>query len=191
MVRTWDLVRERYAAYDLVLPSTPRFICQAAECSAHCCKVFTVALNESEAERMVRESGLPRSAFLETEDGEPIVLPLADPYVLKRGPGCCALLGDDLLCSQYEGRPDACRLYPHQVLFVDTESGRPVGPDPDAFRRVIGGAADNPMPLLLRHLECPGFTGEPLGDDAWYGLLEETYRLQYHDREPFHWPARR
>ena len=35
------------------------------------------------------------------------------------------------------------------------------------------------LPLLLRHLECPGFTGEPLTENGWRELISETARLQY------------
>lgn len=187
MTELWSRVHERYGAYGLVLPSTPRFICQAEACIAHCCKVFSVALNERELERMQRFSKLEAVELLECEDGQPISLPLSDPYLLKRSNGQCAMLGHDLLCGQYEGRPDACRLYPHQVIFMEPGTGRPAAPDLSAFRhslheeRYSGGL----VPMLLRHMECPGFTGEPLGRGGWMELLEETYRLQYHDREPF------
>jgi hypothetical protein len=35
------------------------------------------------------------------------------------------------------------------------------------------------VPLLLRHIECPGFTGEPMSEPAWRELLLATAALQY------------
>ncbi|MGD9933448.1 MAG: hypothetical protein AB7T37_06990, partial [Dehalococcoidia bacterium] len=34
-------------------------------------------------------------------------------------------------------------------------------------------------PLLVGHSECPGFTGPPLGSDAWRDILVSTAALQY------------
>jgi len=34
---------------------------------------------------------------------------------------------------------------------------------------------------LVRHNECPGFTGPPMDAAAWLGLFAETYRLQFED----------
>lgn len=180
----WKHARERYEGYELISPGDPSFICQAEACVAHCCKVFSVALTEHEVERLSRFSGKQASEFLECEDGEPIYLPLADPYLLAREDGHCAQLGDDLLCTEYEGRPDACRLYPHHVVFVDQATGRPMSPTGPGMRRSIVGGEPGLVPLLLRHLECPGFTGPPLPESDWQALFVETYRLQYHDRQP-------
>lgn len=186
MSDAWKLAHERYAGYALILPGDATFICQAEACAAHCCKVFSVALTEHEVERLSRFSGKRAHEFLECEDGEPIYLPLADPYLLVRGDGQCGLLQDDLLCSEYEGRPDACRLYPHHVVFVDEATGRPASGEVEQFRRVISNGGDGGLiPLFLRHLDCPGFTGPPISSEAWQELFIETYRLQYHDRLPF------
>jgi Fe-S-cluster containining protein len=184
MDRAWAAIAERFTAYELVVPGSATFICQAQACAAHCCKVFSVALGDREVTRMTAASGRQPLAFLELEGGEPITLPLLQPYLLARKDGSCVLLGADLLCGEYEGRPDACRLYPHFVLFVDETTGRPVHGDPDRMAQAVAAALDGSeamplVPLLLRHLECPGFTGPPLAEPAWRGLLGETYRLQY------------
>jgi Fe-S-cluster containining protein len=180
----WAIVAARLSAYDLVTPGGPTFICQAELCSAHCCKKFTVSLDDGELERLARATPLSRSRFLDCEDGEPIVLPLAQPYVLSRTDGHCTLLGDDLLCTAYEGRPSACRLYPYFIVAVDTESLRPVYGDVDAIRAACAAAAQGALegalvPLLLRHLECPGFTGPAQGPASFWELFATTTSLQY------------
>lgn len=185
--QAWEAIAARFTAYELILPGSATFVCQAEACAAHCCKVFSVALGEREVARMTLASGRQPVAFLELEDGQPITLPLLQPYLLARKEGSCALLADDLLCGEYEGRPDACRLYPHFVLFVDEKTGRPVHGNPDGMEAAIGvalggahtKAAGALVPLLLRHLECPGFTGPLLGEAPWRDLLSETFRLQY------------
>lgn len=182
--RTWSTTRDRFSAYELLRPGDPSFVCQADKCVAHCCKVFSVALNDEERVRMERTSGLQPIHFLEMEGGEPVTLPLADPYLLGRKDGHCILLRDDLLCGQYEGRPDACRLYPHQLVFIDDARQRPSPPDIERFRESLTGKANGITPLLLRHLECPGFTGEAHTDASWRALSVETYALQFHDRRP-------
>lgn len=184
MLATWDQVRSRFEAYELVVPGIPSFVCQAENCVAHCCRVFSVALNDQELSRLERFSGLERIELLEYRDGAPVTLPLADPYLLGRRDGHCAMLREDLLCGQYEGRPDACRLYPHHVMFIDMATGRPANPDLDAFRGSLAGADDRQVPLLMRHLECPGFTGSAIQLGEWQALLLTTYRLQYHDETP-------
>ena len=128
-------------------------------------------------------SGLPAFRFLETEDGEPIALPMAQPFLLRRENNRCALLGDDLRCSQYHGRPDACRLYPHFVVFIDEAAVKPVYADMEAITRSMeafrSGEEPPLVPLLLRHVECPGFTGPPMTAADWHSLFETTFALQY------------
>ncbi len=180
MEALWARIRERYGSYLLVLPGDPSFICQPHECDAYCCRAFNVSLDGGEAERLRESSGLPASRFLECEDGEPIALPLAKPFVLGRSDGHCVFLGAELTCDQYEARPDPCRSYPHQVVFVDAASGRAVQPSAEAARRAVeavaaGREAEGPAPLLLRHDQCPGFTGPPSTEGAWADLLRETY----------------
>ncbi len=176
----WARVRERYGSYLLVLPGDPSFICQPHECDAYCCRAFNVSVGAGEAERLRESSGLPASRFLESEDGVPIALPLAAPFVLGRSEGHCVFLSAELTCDQYEARPDPCRSYPHQVVFVDAASGKPAQPSPEAGRRAVEAAAagrleEGPAPLLLRHDQCPGFTGPPSTEKAWADLLRETY----------------
>lgn len=181
----WERVRERFGAYSLVLPGTPSFICQANLCTAHCCHAFSVNLGEAEADRMARETGMRRVQFLELDEGEPIALPLAQPFLLAREGGHCRFLGPELGCTVYSGRPNACRLYPHFVVFVDAGTGKVTTPAPADARRAVdallAGQAASPVPLLLGHVECPGFTGDPLSEVAWRDLLAATYQLQYEE----------
>jgi hypothetical protein len=189
MALAWESVSARFAAYALLLPGDASFVCQASLCVAHCCRKFSVALGEAEVARMRRSSGLRPVDFLEEEDGEPITLPLAQPYLLARKDGQCSLLGDDLMCGQYEGRPDACRLYPHHVIFIDAATARPVHSDLGGMRASLTSAVAGPEPLpyspvLIRHLECPGFTGSPLARQDWVSLLRTTALLQYSSLAP-------
>lgn len=174
----WGVIRARYPSYDLVLPGANSFNCRAETCNAWCCRALSVPLGDVDVERMERVTRLAPADFLECENGEPIALPLRDPYLMARAGGACVLLGKDLACSRYHGRPAACRLYPFQVLVVDEREGRPVRPGTGA------------IPLLLRHRECPGFTGPPLQEEAWATLLRETALLQYPDTAAANWPGR-
>ena len=184
----WEGLAGRYAAYRLALPGDPTFHCQAELCDAHCCRAMHVSLGEGEANRLEAAGWAPLE-FLECEDGEPIALPLVQPYILARKDGQCALLDEALRCRAYTARPDACRLYPHQVLFVDAESGRMLHPERSAARAAVaaslrGRPDGNCAALLLRHVECPGFTGAPMGAGAWRDLFIATYRLQHDDPRP-------
>jgi Fe-S-cluster containining protein len=180
MRRTWEAIAARYQAYHLALPGSARFICQAELCDAHCCRAFSVNLGDAEVARMQRDSGLELVEFLECEDGAPITLPLAQPYLLGRGDNRCRLLAENLSCTQYHGRPNACRLYPHFVVFIDPIANRPVTADLEAIGQSFAQAAGPLVPLLLRHVECPGFTGPPMEAPEWEALLRDTYALQYH-----------
>ncbi|MBI2764475.1 MAG: YkgJ family cysteine cluster protein [Chloroflexi bacterium] len=183
----WELIAARYPNYELVTPWSPSFVCQAEACIAQCCKRFSVSLGEREVERMQRVSGFTPLDFLEVVDGSPLTMPLAQPYLLARREGKCVLLGELHRCTQYEGRPDACRLYPHFVLFVEPETGKPTHADAEGMKCSLAAALQREagpapyVPLLIRHLECPGFTGPALGEAAWLALLAETARLQYAD----------
>ena len=184
MGSVWETVLHRFGAYTLAQPGCPAFICQPQVCNAHCCRAFSVNLGEHEVGRMQRVSGREPIAFLESEGGEPITLPMAQPYLLKRAANHCAQLAPGLSCGEYEGRPNACRLYPHFIIFVDECSGRPVsGEVPGMGRsveRLLAGASLEPyVPLLVRHVECPGFTGPPMSEPAWLALFAETSRLQF------------
>lgn len=187
----WERVAWRCPEFEVVLPGAASFVCQAAGCPAHCCKVFTIVpLGEREVVRLSRASGLQPLELVESEDGEPLThraLPAARPYFLARHDGVCRFLGRDLLCVQHEGRPDACRVYPYYVFFFDTLAGLPVRAGLDDMATAIGGlcgwqrppAGAVLAPLLLRHAECPGLTGPPLGREEWLNLVGETFRLQY------------
>ncbi|HKS92093.1 MAG TPA: YkgJ family cysteine cluster protein [Tepidiformaceae bacterium] len=181
---SWDAIRTRYGAYALAMPGVPAFHCQPQLCDAHCCRAFTVNLGEAEVRRMHTTSGLAPSRFLESENGEPLALPLAQPYILARRDNHCALLDDSLGCGQYAGRPNACRLYPHFLLFFDRALQRPVHGDVGAIRHSIarllaGQPFDVLVPMLVRHVECPGFTGEPMTPEQWIALVAETFELQF------------
>lgn len=175
----WAPIAQRYAAYSLLLPGTPSFICQPEACTAHCCHAFSVALGEGEVERMATSSGLPPRRFLETDEDGLLTVPMAQPYLLRRREGRCTLLGEHLGCTQYEGRPNACRLYPHQVLFIDEHTLRPVHGDIPRMRAALEDSDVALVPMLLRHVECPGFTGPPLDAPGWRRQMEETAALQF------------
>ena len=186
MASVWEGLRQRFPAYELLLPGSPTFVCLAEACPSHCCKIYSVSLGEREVERMKRFSGLEMVDFVECEEGRPITLPLAQPYLLARREGTCALLGHDLRCGQYEGRPDACRLYPHFVIVIRTVDSKPIYSDVTNVRAAVvaaagGGGHRGFVPLLLRHLECPGFSGPPLAEEGWRELIRETARLQYEE----------
>lgn len=196
MRAAWAALAPRFTAYELVLPGSPAFICKAERCESHCCRIYSVSLGDRELARLSKWSGLAPVELVESENGSPIALPLAQPYLLARGNGQCALLAEDLRCGQYHGRPEACRLYPHFVVCLDEATGRPVHADTDAMAAslaaVLTGREPEPyVPLLLRHLECPGFTGPGISEDSWLDLFGETFRLQYLPMEPFagHAPA--
>ena len=182
----WMGVAGRFAAYTLALPGCPAFVCQPEVCDAHCCRAFSVSLGDREVARMHQTSGLQPIAFLESEDGAPLTLPMAQPYLLRRADNHCAQLAGDLSCGTYAGRPNACRLYPHFIIFIDTATGRPVAGNLPVMREAAaslldGEAAGRHVPRLVRHNECPGFTGPPMDAAAWLGLFAETYRLQFED----------
>ncbi|MEX2080377.1 MAG: YkgJ family cysteine cluster protein [Dehalococcoidia bacterium] len=170
------------AAYELLLPGHASFICQPDVCDAHCCRRFSVSLGQPESDRMVAATGLAPSRFLETENGQPILLPLVQPFLLSRTDNHCTLLSPERDCTVYEGRPNACRIYPHQVVFVNHETSRPLTPAQsvarESVRAVTLGRLPRPVPLLLRHVECPGFTGPPLESESWLELLISTLDLQ-------------
>jgi Fe-S-cluster containining protein len=192
--QAWEAVEGRFGAYALVLPGAPSFICQAEFCTAHCCHAFSVNLGEGEVARMARTSGLAPVTFLESEDGTPIALPLAQPYLLARRDGNCVLLGANMRCTQYEGRPAACRLYPHFVVAVDRDTGRPCYGDAQAILAAVevaasGSAPGALVPLLVRHTACPGFTGPPLTEEDWRALFIETARLQLAPEAGSGWPV--
>jgi Fe-S-cluster containining protein len=189
----WSRVAPRCAEFDLVLPGDSVFVCQAGSCPVHCCKVFgIVPLGEAELIRLSRSSGIAPLVLIETEDGEPLThsaLPERRPYFLARSGGFCRLLGADLLCSQYEGRPDACRQYPYYVFFFDPSPGRPIRAGWSEMRAALDQTVDGCQtavvpaltPLLIRHRQCRGITGAPLARPDWQALFDQTFRLQYGD----------
>jgi Fe-S-cluster containining protein len=177
----WSLIEPRMMAYRLLLPGHPSFICQPQSCDAHCCRAFSVSLGDREVEHMRRSSGLSPAEFLELQDRTPVRLPLANPYLLARRDNHCALLAPDLSCSQYNGRPGACQLYPHFVVAVESGTGRSLRVPglPALVHEFFAAGHDSAaVPLLLRHAECPGFTGLPLTDEDWTTLFRRTAALQ-------------
>ena len=184
MQTAWESVRPRFEAYRLIVPGSPSFICQPQVCTAYCCHAYSVSMSEADVARMQRFEALEPVQFLELDtDGTPVTLPLAQPYLLARKEGHCAQLNSELGCGAYEGRPNACRLYPHFVVFWDAEAGRARTTasrrTAAAFEATRNRAPYSVVPLLLGHSECPGFTGEPLAEADWWPLFEQTYRLQY------------
>ena len=184
MERAWSEAAPRFEAYQLVLPGRPSFICQPLVCTAYCCHAYSVSLGEAEVARFSRFQELEPVEFLELDvDGTPVTLPMAQPYLLARSENHCKMLSPELGCSAYEGRPNACRLYPHFVVFWDhqkqsarTVPSRAVGA---AFEAAARGNVPRLVPLLLGHTECPGFTGAPLQPTEWAELFARTYQLQY------------
>ncbi len=176
MALAWEAAAARFGAYHLILPGSRAFVCKTDDCEAACCRVFSVAMHDRDVARFARVSGLQPVQFLELENGEPIRLPLAQPYLLARDEGRCRFLRPRHRCGAYEARPTACRLYPHFVVYWNLETARPVYADPPPL---TAAAAGGPIvPLLLGHDQCPGFTGPPLAPAEWLALLEETDHLQ-------------
>ncbi len=161
-----DLVRERYPAYAAVMAGDPSFRCEPDECNSRCCRSLTVPASEEDAARIELGTGRARRTFLECEDGVPLALPLVDPFVLARKNAACALLRPDGSCGIYRSRPSACRSYPFDV--APLAETRPA----DRGARATGPSR-SAEPVLLRHLDCPGFTGEPLTQQEWAALVEE------------------
>ncbi len=193
MRAAWSVVADRFQAYDLVVPGATAFHCLMGDCTEHCCNRYTVNLSDHDVDRVVRASGRSPREFLECEDGEPISLPIAQPYILTRAGGTCVFLQSDLACGVYEGRPNACRLYPHFVLFVDPVSGRPTYGDVHAiaasFRDWLSGHPGPLVPVLMRHRACPGFEGaRRLPENEWFTILRETARIQYAPESSSQWP---
>lgn len=184
MQEAWQHVAPRFEAYRLIVPGSPTFICQPLECTAYCCHAYSVNLGDAEVERFRKFENLEPVEFLELdEDRQPITLPMAQPYLLARSDGHCKMLGSDLGCTTYHGRPNACRLYPHFVVFWDEEAERTRTTHSKrveaSFQAAMKGSAYGPKPLLLGHSECPGFTGDPITDSEWWSIFESTYQLQY------------
>ncbi|MFQ5380283.1 MAG: YkgJ family cysteine cluster protein [Dehalococcoidia bacterium] len=159
-------VRRRYPAYAAVLPGDPSFICVPDDCGSRCCRTLTVPVGERDVLRIERRAGLSPETFLECERGEPVALPLRDPYVLARRGPACTLLKRDGSCRIYDSRPAACRSYPFDAAVRSDDASEELLPE-GGTRRIRG-----PL-VLLRHLECPGFIGEPLRGEAWETLLEK------------------
>lgn len=183
MADAWQAAAERFQAYRLVLPGTPSFVCQPETCTAHCCHAFSVSLGDRERARMAAVEGLAPAEFLELdEDGEPLALPMLQPYLLARTDGHCKMLRPDLRCGAYEGRPNACRLYPHFVVFWDPAENRALtarSPRVQAAIEALPAPSGGLVPLLLGHIECPGFTGPPVTEEEWLALASGVCRLQY------------
>ena len=182
--RAWADVAARFEAYHIVLPGSASFLCQPEVCTAYCCHAYSVSLSEADVARFRRFEQLEPIEFLELdEDGSPVTLPMAQPYLLARADNHCKMLGPDLGCNAYEGRPNACRLYPHFVVFWDAEAGRarttPSKRTNASFEAAARGNIHGLVPLLLGHSECPGFTGPPLDEIGWASLFARTYQLQY------------
>src|SRR6185436_14216566 len=95
----WGAVAERFPQYAPLLPGDASFVCLADQCSVHCCRIFSVPASEADVERMARTHRIDPADFLECENGEPIALPLAEPYLLARRDGGCAQLQPTMLCG--------------------------------------------------------------------------------------------
>jgi Fe-S-cluster containining protein len=189
----WAVIADRFQAYELVVPGTTAFDCLQGDCTEHCCNRYTVNLSERDVDRVARFSGRSPRDFLECEEGEPIFLPIAQPYVLTRAGGTCVFLQDDMGCGVYEGRPNACRLYPHFVLLVDPGTGRPTYGEVSAITASMAAWLSDSrhplVPVLTRHRACPGFEGgRILAEGEWLAILRETARIQYSPESSDDWP---
>ncbi|MEZ4492298.1 MAG: hypothetical protein R3C29_03160 [Dehalococcoidia bacterium] len=117
---------------------------------------------------------------LESEAGTPITPAACEalPPAPGRKPLRHASL-PDLGCSVYSGRPDACRQYLYQVLFASVEGGIARPSRDEALALLASDSGAGPVALLVRHIECPGFTGEPLSSADWRTLRQSTLALQF------------
>lgn len=184
METAWGQASPRFQAYQLVLPGSPSFICQPVTCTAYCCHAFSVSLGDAEVGRLQATHNLPLNRTVELDEGgEPLALPMVQPYLLARDDGHCRFLADDLGCSVYEGRPNACRLYPHFVVFWDEARKHALtNATPQthsATAKLLAGEVAGLIPLLLGHIECPGFTGPLISGPEWRELFVSTCQLQY------------
>jgi Fe-S-cluster containining protein len=142
------------------MPGSPRFICQPEVCTAYCCHAYSVSLGDAEVARFRHFEGLEPVEFLELdEDSKPIMLPMAEPYLLARQDNHCKMLSPELGCSAYHGRPNACRLYPHFVVFWDTVEHRAVTIPTDETAAAFDWARDGHAPAS-RANRCQRKTGE-------------------------------
>ncbi|HJP41344.1 MAG TPA: YkgJ family cysteine cluster protein [Dehalococcoidia bacterium] len=176
----WQQLQEHFPRYALVLPGDKDFVCQPEQCGASCCRNTNVAIRESDRSRLEHHSGLPSQEFLECENGKLLTLPLAFPYFLSRRDGGCTLLGSANLCSQYPGRPDPCRAYPYAVLLIDSSTGWPARLTSSAVGESLNGVHPELLglhPLLVRHVDCPGFTEDRISAEDWESIIWETAEL--------------
>lgn len=74
---------------------------------ANCCKTTSPIFYQNDIERAAKMLRMRPGDFVE----QYLRIDEDKDYVLKSSP--CPFLGDDNYCSIYEGRPKACREYPH------------------------------------------------------------------------------
>lgn len=74
---------------------------------ANCCKTTSPIFYQNDIERAAKMLRIRPGDFVE----QYLRIDEDKDYVLKSSP--CPFLGDDNYCSIYEGRPKACREYPH------------------------------------------------------------------------------
>ena len=68
MREAWGQASARFEAYQLIVPGSPRFICQPEVCTAYCCHAYSVNLGDAEVARMQRFEGLEPLEFLELDE---------------------------------------------------------------------------------------------------------------------------
>lgn len=168
---TDSILAGTYPTYKPFRPGDPSLDCPTDACSAWCCRSLTVPADDHDVSAIAEHQTLPQARFLESEGGFPIELPLAHPYVMARSEGACVFLDKDHLCNVYEARPSACRSYPFELLVVESASGRELPVSEEAVLRALGPGETESLngesAVLMRHRECPGFTGEPMTEAAW------------------------
>lgn len=74
---------------------------------ANCCKTTSPIFYPTDIDRLSKFLGMKPGFFVEKY----LKIDSDNDYVLKSSP--CPFLGADNYCSVYEGRPKACREYPH------------------------------------------------------------------------------
>lgn len=193
---TWDTIGG--GADRLVTPDSPAFTCQPNLCDSMCCRApYTASLSIWDIEALERQhldaaqflaigaSSAPHPATVhrdrpgyKREEHRSTLWWLDQPTDER-----CTFLGSDGGCSVYDARPNGCAQYPHTLVFTPIDSPKLVARHSDIEAldlavRIAAGAAVGAaayVPLVLRDTACPGFTGPPIGRNAYQRLLLELW----------------
>ena len=182
----------------LVTPDSPTFHCQPDLCDSMCCRApYTASVSIWDIEALEREqrdaaqflavgsSTAPHPATVvrdrlghKQETQRSALWWLDQPT-----DDSCTFLADGGGCTVYDSRPNGCAQYPHTLVFTPIDSPTLVArhTDIDGLDRAvrIAAAAANGaaayVPLILRDTACPGFTGPPIGREAYQRLLLDLW----------------